>query len=153
MPDRNDTAPVDRNVQAVIDRHLERAAKGYRKYGVTTERGDLSLDDWLTHLQEELMDATVYIEAHKQARGAAPCKIVFAGGSIADRAIAVLRRSGRPMRLAEIEHELAHMGVTSKSERGLRPVIVSAITRRKDEVVRVAHGIYALKEQQDVCGT
>ena len=26
------------------------------------ERGDLNLHDWLTHLQEELMDAAVYVE-------------------------------------------------------------------------------------------
>jgi hypothetical protein len=29
------------------------------------ERDDLSLDEWLTHLQEELMDATLYIEKLK----------------------------------------------------------------------------------------
>ena len=32
------------------------------KYGVTMERGDLSLIEWLTHLQEELMDAAVYVQ-------------------------------------------------------------------------------------------
>ena len=48
--------------QRVIDRINERAEIGKKKYGVTMERGDLSLSDWLKHLQEELMDATVYIE-------------------------------------------------------------------------------------------
>jgi hypothetical protein len=48
--------------QRVIDRINERAEIGKNKYGVTMERGDLSLFDWLKHLQEELMDATVYIE-------------------------------------------------------------------------------------------
>tara|TARA_B110001454_G_scaffold194106_1_gene195424 strand:+ start:1599 stop:1832 length:234 start_codon:yes stop_codon:yes gene_type:complete len=35
------------------------------KYGVNTERTDLSILEWLQHLQEELMDATVYIEKLK----------------------------------------------------------------------------------------
>ena len=40
----------------------QRAAVGKKKYGVTMERGDLSLGEWLTHLQEELMDAAVYVQ-------------------------------------------------------------------------------------------
>jgi len=39
-----------------------RAAVGKKKYGVTMERGDLNLQEWLTHLQEELMDAAVYVQ-------------------------------------------------------------------------------------------
>jgi len=56
-------AVADANVSAVIRKHAEREAAGLRKYGVSTTRGDLSRDDWLRHLQEELMDAAVYIEA------------------------------------------------------------------------------------------
>lgn len=33
-----------------------------KKYGKTLERNDLSEEDWLIHLQEELMDASLYIE-------------------------------------------------------------------------------------------
>ncbi|HAV24735.1 MAG TPA: hypothetical protein DCX01_01030 [Bacteroidetes bacterium] len=40
----------------------ERAKVGENKYGVTMERKDLSKEQWLVHLQEELMDACVYIE-------------------------------------------------------------------------------------------
>lgn len=40
----------------------ERAKVGENKYGVTMERKDLSKEQWLKHLQEELMDACVYIE-------------------------------------------------------------------------------------------
>jgi hypothetical protein len=36
------------------------------KYGVTTERTDIDLVGWLNHLQEELMDATIYLERAKQ---------------------------------------------------------------------------------------
>ena len=39
----------------------QRAAVGKKKYGVTMERGDLSLREWLTHLQEELMDAAEFV--------------------------------------------------------------------------------------------
>ena len=37
----------------------ERAKVGENKYGVTMERKDLSKEQWLVHLQEELMDACV----------------------------------------------------------------------------------------------
>ena len=47
---------------SVCEKIKQRAAIGKAKYGVTMERGDLFLVDWLTHLQEELMDATVYVE-------------------------------------------------------------------------------------------
>jgi len=40
----------------------ERALKGKEKYGTTMERNDLSLGAWVNHLQEELMDASVYAE-------------------------------------------------------------------------------------------
>lgn len=60
---------VDRNVESVRTKMLERSAVGLAKYGVTTERGDLSHADWLKHLQEELMDATVYIEAALASSG------------------------------------------------------------------------------------
>tara|TARA_R110002020_G_scaffold123246_3_gene279502 strand:- start:623 stop:847 length:225 start_codon:yes stop_codon:yes gene_type:complete len=46
----------------VCDKIQQRADVGKRKYGVTMERGDLSTIEWLVHLQEELMDAAVYVE-------------------------------------------------------------------------------------------
>ena len=54
---------TDRNVEAVRAKLLARSQVGLRKYGTTTERNDLTPLDWLRHLQEELMDAAVYIEA------------------------------------------------------------------------------------------
>lgn len=54
----------------VADKMLERAAKGLEKYGVSVEeRDDLSVIEWLTHLQEELMDGAVYIEKLKSVLG------------------------------------------------------------------------------------
>lgn len=58
---------VDANVEAVRAALLARSQVGLEKYGVTTERTDLSPAQWLQHLQEELMDAAVYIEALKRA--------------------------------------------------------------------------------------
>jgi hypothetical protein len=39
-----------------------RSDVGKKKYGVTMEEEVLSIQEWLTHLQEELMDAAVYVE-------------------------------------------------------------------------------------------
>jgi hypothetical protein len=48
--------------ESVITKIRERADVGKNKYGVTMERNDLNIIQWLTHLQEELMDAAVYLE-------------------------------------------------------------------------------------------
>ena len=52
--------------ESVAKQLLDRADIGKKKYGVTMERDDLSLLEWLQHLQEELMDATVYVEKLKE---------------------------------------------------------------------------------------
>ena len=56
----------DKIVESVLDKFKERSKKGIDKYGVTLDREDLSGLEWLTHLQEELMDATLYIERYKK---------------------------------------------------------------------------------------
>ncbi len=48
--------------EKVIDKIRSRAEVGEKKYGTTMEREDLSFIEWLTHLQEELMDASVYVQ-------------------------------------------------------------------------------------------
>jgi len=53
---------VDSNVFTVTNKFFQRSAQGRMKYGVTTDRSDLDLVQWITHLQEELMDATIYLE-------------------------------------------------------------------------------------------
>lgn len=53
---------ADRNVDAVRKKLRDRARTGLRKYGVTTDRTDLSRKEWLTHAQEEAMDLAVYLE-------------------------------------------------------------------------------------------
>ena len=51
---------------SVCKKIQERAKVGKEKYGTTMERDDLTFQEWVTHLQEELMDAIVYIEKLKQ---------------------------------------------------------------------------------------
>jgi hypothetical protein len=51
----------DNNVNEICLEYMKRADHGFKKYGVTTERTDLDLMQWIQHLKEELMDATVYI--------------------------------------------------------------------------------------------
>ena len=52
----------DSVVDAVIRKFLERSAVGQKKYGVTLDRTDLKVLDWITHAQEELMDGILYLE-------------------------------------------------------------------------------------------
>ena len=57
---------LDKNVNTVINKMQQRAEEGLNKYGVTTERTDLSLIEWLTHAQEEAMDLAIYLERIKE---------------------------------------------------------------------------------------
>jgi ankyrin repeat protein len=50
----------DKIVENVIDKYLERSQVGITKYGTTLENNNK--DNYLKHLQEELMDATLYLE-------------------------------------------------------------------------------------------
>ena len=50
----------DQIVEQVIVKYSERSETGYRKYNTTLSENNH--DNFLKHLQEELMDATLYIE-------------------------------------------------------------------------------------------
>ena len=58
--------PKDSIVESVINQYKERSEVGIKKYNNTMDRDDLSTLDWLTHLQQEMMDATLYIEKLKK---------------------------------------------------------------------------------------
>ncbi len=62
----------DKIVQSVVDKYQQRSKVGQEKYGVTLERDDLNFLQWLTHLQEELMDASLYIEKLKSELESSP---------------------------------------------------------------------------------
>ena len=51
---------------AVMAKYYERSKRGQAKYGTNLDRTDVDLIGWLDHLQEELMDATLYIEKIKK---------------------------------------------------------------------------------------
>jgi hypothetical protein len=53
---------TDANVENVRAKLAARAAAGLQKYGVTTERTDLTTRDWLHHAQQEALDLAVYLE-------------------------------------------------------------------------------------------
>jgi hypothetical protein len=50
----------DQVVLSVIDKYTKRSEVGIAKYGTTLQTNNK--DNFLKHLQEELMDATLYIE-------------------------------------------------------------------------------------------
>jgi hypothetical protein len=53
----------DRIIQQVVNKITSRSDVGFKKYGVTMhDDNNTTLDGWLNHLQEELMDAVNYIE-------------------------------------------------------------------------------------------
>lgn len=58
-------AGPDPYVERVRERLLRRSQAGMQKYGCTLARADLDLLDWMQHLQEELLDAVVYLERVK----------------------------------------------------------------------------------------
>lgn len=56
----------DKIVKAVISSFNQRSEVGIKKYNKTMDRDDLTTLEWLQHLQEELMDATLYLEKLKK---------------------------------------------------------------------------------------
>ncbi len=59
----NESDPI---VESVINQFKTRSEIGIKKYGTTLERTDVDVLGWLNHLQQELQDATLYIERLKQ---------------------------------------------------------------------------------------
>lgn len=55
----------DQIVEQVKESFDQRSQTGIEKYGKTLGRQDLTFTQWMQHLQEELMDATLYIEKIK----------------------------------------------------------------------------------------
>ena len=51
----------EKAVENLVEKMQERAKMGHEKYGTTMDRKDLTETEWETHLQEELMDAAIYM--------------------------------------------------------------------------------------------
>jgi hypothetical protein len=58
----------DKIVENVLKLYLERSSEGIRKYGTTLYDSPDGFYKFLNHLQEELMDATLYIEKLKSQK-------------------------------------------------------------------------------------
>jgi len=52
-------------VEKVIDKFIQRSDVGFKKYKITMQNDNSDLIVWLNHLQEELMDAILYIQKNK----------------------------------------------------------------------------------------
>jgi hypothetical protein len=57
---------VDSVVYSIVSQFISRSKIGKEKYGVTLDREDLSILDWIQHAQEEHMDAILYLEKLKK---------------------------------------------------------------------------------------
>lgn len=53
-------------VERVVNKFVTRSDVGYAKYGITLEDDKSNIFQWLNHLQEELMDAVLYLQKAKE---------------------------------------------------------------------------------------
>ena len=53
-------------VERVVDKFVSRSDVGFAKYGVTLDDDPSKVVAWLNHLQEELMDAILYLQKAKE---------------------------------------------------------------------------------------
>ena len=56
---------MDPIVQNVIEKFKQRSELGQKKYNTTLEQNNAPFLDWVVHMQEELMDAILYLEKMK----------------------------------------------------------------------------------------
>jgi hypothetical protein len=57
---------TDSIVDSIIDKFVERASFGKKKYGTDLDRTDLELIDYINHALEEHMDAILYLQKVKK---------------------------------------------------------------------------------------
>jgi hypothetical protein len=62
MSDKTTEFKLDSVVSGVISKYILRAELGMKKYGTNLDRNDLKVLDWIKHVQEEMMDAVLYLE-------------------------------------------------------------------------------------------
>ena len=53
-------------VERVVDKFIERSDVGYKKYKITLDQDPSNMFIWMNHLQEELMDAVLYLQKLKE---------------------------------------------------------------------------------------
>lgn len=66
MVNQPEVVREDSIVNEVIENFKERSRIGILKYNTTLDRTDIDFIGWVNHLQQELMDATLYLERLKK---------------------------------------------------------------------------------------
>jgi hypothetical protein len=66
VPYKDEYVKIDPVVNSVIDKFLHRSRVGIEKYGTTLAENNT--DDFYNHLQEELMDAILYLQKIKELK-------------------------------------------------------------------------------------
>jgi hypothetical protein len=61
-PPKRSITITDSIVDSVIDKFVERATFGKKKYNTDLDRQDLSLEDWLEHSIQEKLDDILYMQ-------------------------------------------------------------------------------------------
>jgi len=60
---------TDSIVDSIVDKFIDRSRVGKKKYGVTLDREDWSLDQWIEAAIEEHMDAILYLQKIRSVIG------------------------------------------------------------------------------------
>jgi|TARA_B100001059_G_scaffold85935_1_gene84028 hypothetical protein len=53
-------------VERVVDKFVDRSDVGFEKYKITLDKDPSDMFIWMNHLQEELMDAVLYLQKLKE---------------------------------------------------------------------------------------
>ena len=73
-------------------------------------------------------------------------------GSLTHQIVALLEENGQTMRAADIARELLRRGATTTAKRGMLPMVVSSLSRRKNVFQKVARGEYTLIQNRKSVG-
>jgi hypothetical protein len=85
-----DALPISDITRTLIAHLIQRDQHGRAKYGTTLDRTDLTLDDWLQHMAEELLDGAGYALAAKRTQR-----------DLIDRVSRIEAREGKPHAIAQ----------------------------------------------------
>lgn len=100
----------------LVDLLVRRDAFGQKKYGSSLDRKDLSIEEWLDHQTEELLDGAGYAQAAK-------------------REITKLRAEVESLRLAAREYAMLHRAVknfTASMEHGRDRIDLRSLMNQND---------------------
>ena len=67
-------------------------------------------------------------------------------GSVTDQIVTLLKERGQTMRAADIARELVDRGATTTAKKGMLPMVLSSLSRRRNLFQKVGRGQYRLLE-------